>query len=137
MEEEVATKDSNHGKTADKLQQHYTSDNAKETTEEHNIKKHFSHLIIKPHPGESENVETNGTENMETMGLIKPAVLINYKRLYDECKWNLEEQTERFQKRVISLTNKHNELLHMCKCSKMDYEKLTAEYNVLQVKFDE
>ena len=78
-----------------------------------------------------------GTEFMETTVLIKKTiVLINYKRLYDECKRNLEEQMERFQKR-ITLANEHNEILHMRECCKKDYEKLLAEFKVLQVKYDE
>ena len=63
-------------------------------------------------------------------------VQINYKRSYEECKGNLEEQTERFQKRVILLTNEHNELVHMRECCKADYERLSTEYNTLQGNFD-
>ena len=132
MEEDVAKKDSNRERTADMLEEHNTSDNV--------IKSNFSNLSIKPYR-DNEHVETNiiantDTESIDTTVLLKPAVLINYKRLYEECKGYLEEQTERFQKRVNILTNEHNELVHMRECCKADYERLSTEYNTLQGNFD-
>ena len=130
MEEDVAKKDSNRERTADMLEEHNTSDNV--------IKRKFSNLSIKPYR-DTEHVETNilantDTESMDTTVLLKPAVLINYKRLYEECEGNLEEQRERYQKRVVILTNEHNE--HMRECCKADYERASTEYNTLQGNFD-
>ena len=109
-------------------------------TSDNGIKRKFSNLSIKPYR-DTEHVETNilantDTENMDTMVLLKPTVLINYKILYEECKGNLGEQTERFQKRVIILTNERNELVHMRECCKADDERVSTEYNTLQGNFD-